>query len=268
VTPVAQAVLVPRSMARPAPFIQVEHLRKSYRGKGVTLEDTGFAVGEGEFVSLLGPSGCGKSTLLKLMAGLSPATSGTISIGGLTPAQAREAISFIFQDATLLPWRTVAGNIALALEFEGVPPAARAPRIEAVLKLVGLAEAGAYYPRQLSGGMKMRVSIARALVTTPRLVLMDEPFGALDEITRNYLNEEVLRLKQAQKWTTMFVTHSVPEAVFLSDRVLVMRSNPGGIAREVAVPFAYPRTAALRRDPAYVALVADISAVLAEAGGP
>jgi len=246
------------------PFITVAGLEKSYRGRPRTLESTAFAVQEGEFVSLLGPSGCGKSTLLKLMAGLSAPSAGSIEIGGRTPRQARDTVSFIFQDATLLPWRTVEANIALALEFEGLGRAAQGPRIDEVLRLVGLGDVARGYPRQLSGGMKMRVSIARALVTTPRLLLMDEPFGALDEITRNYLNEELLRLKAKQGWTALFVTHSVQEAVFLSDRIMVMRANPGGIAREIAVPFPSPRPAALRRDPAYLALVAAVSEALVE----
>ena len=253
-------------MVSPAhpPFVTVAGLEKSYRGRPRTLEATAFAVQEGEFVSFLGPSGCGKSTLLKLLAGLSAPSAGSIAIGGRTPKQARDAISFIFQDATLLPWRTVEANIALALEFEGLPRAAQGPRIEEVLRLVGLGDVARGYPRQLSGGMKMRVSIARALVTTPRLLLMDEPFGALDEITRNYLNEELLRLKAEQGWTALFVTHSVQEAVFLSDRIMVMRANPGGIAREIAVPFPFPRAAALRRDPAYLGLVAAVSEALVD----
>lgn len=247
------------------PFVSLENVRKSYGARTRTLEDVGFDVADGDFVTLLGPSGCGKSTLLKLMSGLSPLSGGTIRIGGMTPVEAREITSFIFQDATLLPWRTVQANIALALEFEGLARSEQPARIAEVLKLVGLEAVSGYYPRQLSGGMKMRVSIARALVTTPRLLLMDEPFGALDEITRNYLNEEILRLKGEQRWTAVFVTHSVPEAVFLSNRILVMRSAPGGIAREISVPFGFPRTPALRRDPDYLRTVAEVSEALAVA---
>lgn len=247
------------------PFVSLENVRKSYGARTRTLEDVGFDVADGDFVTLLGPSGCGKSTLLKLMSGLSPLSGGTIRIGGMTPVEAREITSFIFQDATLLPWRTVQANIALALEFEGLARSEQPARIAEVLKLVGLEAVSGYYPRQLSGGMKMRVSIARALVTTPRLLLMDEPFGALDEITRNYLNEEILRLKGEQRWTAVFVTHSVPEAVFLSNRILVMRSAPGGIAREISVPFGFPRTPALRRDPDYLRTVAEVSDALAVA---
>jgi NitT/TauT family transport system ATP-binding protein len=246
------------------PLVLVENLRKSFRSGACAIEDLGCKVESGDFVSVLGPSGCGKSTLLKLLAGLSAISGGSIQIDGKNPRAAREFISFIFQDATLLPWRNVAANIALALEFEGLSRSEQAPRIESVLNLVGLGHVADYYPRQLSGGMRMRVSIARALITTPRLLLMDEPFGALDEITRNHLNEEVLRLKERQNWTAVFVTHSVPEAVFLSNRIIVMRSNPGTIVREIPVPFPFPRTAALRRDPEYLKMIGLVSEVLAE----
>ena len=246
------------------PMIELAGLTKRYGTHQTVLESVSLTISKGEFVTLIGPSGCGKSTVLKLISGLAVPSAGTISVDGMTPKNAREIISFIFQDATLLPWRTVEANIALALEFEGLPRAAQGPRIEEVLRLVGLGDVARGYPRQLSGGMKMRVSIARALVTTPRLLLMDEPFGALDEITRNYLNEELLRLKAEQGWTALFVTHSVQEAVFLSDRIMVMRANPGGIAREIAVPFPFPRAAALRRDPAYLGLVAAVSEALVD----
>ena len=246
------------------PFILVQALQKSFGKKARTIGDLGLRVEAGDFVSLLGPSGCGKSTLLKLLAGLSLPSEGSIRIDGMSPKQAREFISFIFQDSTLLPWRSVAANVELALELEGVPRPARLPRVHDVLRLVGLSQVAEYYPRQLSGGMKMRVSIARALITTPRLLLMDEPFGALDEITRNRLNEEVLRLKERQNWTGVFVTHSVHEAVFLSNRLMLMRMGPGRISREIDIPFGFPRTAALRRDPEYLKLVADVSDALAE----
>jgi NitT/TauT family transport system ATP-binding protein len=246
------------------PFIEVEGLHKSFGAKARTIGDFGLQVAAGDFVSLLGPSGCGKSTLLKLLAGLSPASGGSIRIDGMSPREAREFISFIFQDSTLLPWRTVADNVGLALEFEGVSRPERRPRIEEALNLVGLGHVADYHPRQLSGGMKMRVSIARALITTPRLLLMDEPFGALDEITRNRLNEEILRLRERQNWTVVFVTHSVQEAVFLSNRVMLMRMGPGRITREIEVPFGFPRTALLRRDPEYLRIVTAVSEAMAE----
>ena len=161
-----------------------------------------------------------------------------------------------------LPWRTVARNVELALELEGLPGSLRAGRVDSVLRLVGLSEVSSYYPRQLSGGMKMRVSIARALATTPRLLLMDEPFGAVDAMTRNRLNEELLALRAQQRWTTLFVTHSISEAVFLSDRIVLMCANPGRVLQEIAVPLAFPRTADIRGDPAFLGLVGQVSRAL------
>jgi NitT/TauT family transport system ATP-binding protein len=172
-------------------------------------------------------------------------------------------MSFVFQDSTLLPWRSVARNVELTLELERVSKTQRAARIDSVLQLVGLREVGDYYPRQLSGGMKMRASLARALATTPRLLLMDEPFGALDEMTRNRLNEELLALREKQRWTTLFVTHSIAEAVFLSDRVILMSANPGQVRHEFPIPLPAHRTAQLRSDPAFLKLVGEISQALA-----
>jgi NitT/TauT family transport system ATP-binding protein len=229
------------------------------------LQDISLAVERGEFVAILGPSGCGKSTLLKLVAGLTPCTSGEIRMEALTLRSARAVISFVFQDATLLPWRTVEKNIALALELEGRPKAEIAEAVPKLLELVGLSEVGKRYPRQLSGGMKMRVSIARALATRPRLLLMDEPFAALDEITRDRMNEELLRLRDEQNWTVMFVTHSVAEAVFLASRVIILAPHPGRVAHEVAIDLPYPRTAATRESAAYDELVNSTSRLLREA---
>jgi NitT/TauT family transport system ATP-binding protein len=165
----------------------------------------------------------------------------------------------------LLPWRTVFGNVALSLELEDYPRREREAQVMTVLEKVGLDGCAGRYPRQLSGGMKMRVSIARALVTSPRVLLMDEPFGALDEMTRDRLHEELLRLKAQQAWTAFFVTHSVAEAVFLSNRVVVLSANPGRIASETKVPFPYPRSPALRSDPDFLALVAQVSEALRSA---
>jgi NitT/TauT family transport system ATP-binding protein len=171
-------------------------------------------------------------------------------------------MSFIFQDATLLPWRTVYQNVQLALELEKVAQKVREEKIASLLKLVRLEELTKFYPRQLSGGQKMRVSIARALATTPRLLLMDEPFAALDEMTRDFLNEEVLRLRSEQNWTALFVTHSVAEAVFLSSRILILRAKPGRLAHDVKIDFPFPRTEAFRRSPEYLAKVAEVSEAL------
>jgi len=253
----------PTDAPRNPSFISIANLSKEYPNSKQVIRDLSLTATSGEFVSLLGASGCGKSTLLKMIAGLSSISGGSIQIDGMIPKNAREIMSFVFQDSTLLPWRTVARNVELALEFERLSKPLRATRVESVLKLVGLSEVSSYYPRQLSGGMKMRVSIARALATTPHLLLMDEPFGALDAMTRNRLNEELLVLKEKQRWTTLFVTHSITEAVFLSDRIVLMGANPGRVLQEIAIPVGYPRTAELRSDPAFLALVGQVSRALA-----
>jgi len=249
--------------AQDSRFISIEHLSKAYSNGRQVIRDLSLTAASGEFVSLVGASGCGKSTLLKMIAGLSPISGGSIRIDGMNPTEARDIMSFVFQDPALLPWRTVARNVELTLEFEGVGAAQRAARRASVLQLVGLSEVGGYYPRELSGGMKMRVSIARALATTPRLLLMDEPFAALDEMTRNRLNEELVALRETQKWTTLFVTHSIPEAVFLSDRIVLMSANPGSVPREIMIPLPVPRTPDLRSDPSYLSLVGEVSQALA-----
>jgi NitT/TauT family transport system ATP-binding protein len=220
---------------------------------------------KGDFVSILGPSGCGKSTVLKLISGLTPASSGTILVDGMTPKNARETMSFIFQDPTLLPWRTVRANAVLGLELERVPRDKRDEKVDALLELVGLSHVAKAYPRQLSGGMKMRLSIARALATGPRLLLMDEPFAALDEMTRDRMNEELLRLRDEQKWTVVFVTHSVAEAVFLSTRIIVLSANPGRIHADLPVTLPHPRTAELRTTPEFEQCVTAVSRTLWEA---
>lgn len=227
--------------------------------KGIDL-----SIERGEFVSIIGPSGCGKSTLLKLVAGLSPCSEGEVEVNGMTPANAREIVSFVFQDATLLPWRTVQKNVALALELEGRTREEISKTTESLLELVGLSHVAGHYPRQLSGGMKMRVSIARALATKPRILLMDEPFAALDEMTRDRMNEELLRLRAEQNWTVLFVTHSVAEAVFLSSRVIVLASHPGRVARDIEVDLPYPRTAEVRESEAFDELVNRTSKLLRE----
>jgi len=228
------------------------------------LEGISFSVEKGEFVSIIGPSGCGKSTLLKLVAGLSPCSQGEIQVNGMTPVNAREIVSFVFQDATLLPWRTVQKNVALALELEGRTRDETATTTERLLQLVGLSRFAQSYPRQLSGGMKMRVSIARALATKPRILLMDEPFAALDEMTRDRMNVELLRLRSEHHWTALFVTHFVAEAVFLSSRVLVLAPHPGRIAHDLRVDLPYPRTSETRESKEYDDLVNRTSRLLRE----
>ncbi len=247
---------------REVPHISLRGVTKRYGAAPPVLESIDLTVRKGEFVSIIGPSGCGKSTILKLVSGLNPATSGTLLVNGMTPANAREIVSFIFQDPTLLPWRTVARNVALALELDRSPRDIRSERVNALLELVGLSHVAKSYPRQLSGGMKMRVSIARALASKPRLLLMDEPFAALDEMSRDRLNEELLRLKEELKWTVLFVTHSVAEAVYLSDRIIVLAPHPGRVAHEIAVDLPSPRDANLRSSAAMDECISVVSRAL------
>jgi NitT/TauT family transport system ATP-binding protein len=244
------------------PQIEFANVSKRYSNTGMVLEAVDLTIFKGEFVTLIGPSGCGKSTVLKLIAGLTSPTHGAIKVDGTTPRNARETVSYIFQDATLLPWRAVEQNVGLGLELEGVSKARREEKTAALLKLVGLERVAKVYPRELSGGMKMRVSIARALATSPKLLLMDEPFAALDEMSRDRLNEELLRLQSEQEWTGVFVTHSVEEAVFLSSQIVVLASNPGRVHAIMAIDLPLPRTALLRETPRFGALVAQVSHTL------
>jgi NitT/TauT family transport system ATP-binding protein len=248
-----------------SPMIEFARVTKRYGNAHAVLDAVTLSILKGEFVTLIGPSGCGKSTVLKLISGLTPPSAGTVRIDGMTPKNARQIISYIFQDATLLPWRTVRQNVGLGLELEGAANDRRAERTAALLDLVGLGHAGKAYPRELSGGMKMRVSIARALATSPQLLLMDEPFAALDEMSRDRLNEELLRLRDEQKWTAVFVTHSVAEAVFLSTRIVVLAPNPGRVHAVLPVELPAPRTAALRATPDFDAAVAHVSYTLRKA---
>jgi NitT/TauT family transport system ATP-binding protein len=241
---------------------QIEFAGVSKKYQRLIIDNLNFAVAKGEFLSIIGPSGCGKSTVLKLISGLATATSGSILVDGMTPENARETISFIFQDPTLLPWRTVRANAVLGLELERMPKEKREIRVDSLLELVGLSHMSRAYPRELSGGMKMRLSIARALVTGPRLLLMDEPFAALDEMTRDRLNEELLRLYAEQKWTVLFVTHSVAEAVFLSTRIVILAAHPGRVAHEIPVNLSWPRTAETRESAVFEEAVTQASRML------
>jgi NitT/TauT family transport system ATP-binding protein len=238
-------------------------------GSGMTaLDAIDLDIGRGEFLSLLGPSGCGKTTLLRIIAGLSEPSAGVRRLslatdhGGHVPSG---RIGFVFQDPTLMPWSTVVGNVLLPFRLVGrVGPAERA-RVDAEISSVGLAGFERAYPRQLSGGMRMRVSIARALVTDPDLLLLDEPFAALDEITRMTLNDDLLRLWERRRPTVVFVTHSVFESVYLSTRIAVMTRRPGRIAADLAVELPQPRDRALRTSPCYASICATISNRLAAA---
>jgi len=222
-------------------------------GDVVALTGVELTVEAGEFVSLIGPSGCGKSTLLRLIADLDGATSGELEIFGKPAAKARidQDYGIAFQQAGLLPWRTVGGNIALPLELHGMAKTARATRVTELAELVGLTDFIDRYPDQLSGGMQQRVAIARALAEQPRLLLMDEPFGALDEMTREYLQAELTRIAGETGAAVVFVTHSIPEAVFLSDRVVVMSPRPGRITDIITTSLGDVRDEALRESPAY-----------------
>jgi NitT/TauT family transport system ATP-binding protein len=230
-------------------LVALAHVRKAFANGTVALEDLTMDVREGEFLSLLGPSGCGKSTALRLIAGLAEVSSGTIAwpSGG----SSRSDIGFVFQEPTLMPWANVFENVRLPLKLKGMSKKAAEPKIRETLALVGLADFAHVYPRELSGGMKMRVSIARALVTEPKLLLMDEPFAALDEITRFKLNDDLLRLKEARNVTVVFVTHSVYESVYLSTRIIVMASRPGRVVEEIAVDAPYPRNEDFRATALY-----------------
>lgn len=209
--------------------IEIRAAGKTYPNGVRALLPVDLTVGAGEFVTLLGPSGCGKSTLLNMVAGLLAPSSGQVRVG------AGERVSFVFQEATLMPWARVAANVRLPLDLAGAVREAADARVSGALKLVGLDRFGNAWPRELSGGMQMRVSIARSLVTEPTLLLMDEPFGALDEITRNRLDDELLRLRRERNLTVLFVTHSIHEAVYLSDRVIVMAARPGRVIDDIAI---------------------------------
>jgi NitT/TauT family transport system ATP-binding protein len=246
----------------PVPEIALDGVTKRFRKGAVAVQNISLTVDRGEFVTFLGPSGCGKSTLLKLVSGLSPVSEGAVRVNGMTPQNARDLVSFIFQDATLLPWRTVEQNVGLGMELEYAARQARKERVEKMLGLVRLSHVAKSYPRELSGGMKMRASIARALVSHPRILLMDEPFAALDKMTRDRLNEELLRLYAEQKWTVLFVTHSVAEAVFLSTRVIILAAHPGRVAHEVKIDLPWPRTEETRESKAFEEQVTQASRLL------
>jgi NitT/TauT family transport system ATP-binding protein len=245
------------------PLVSIEGVRKVFRNGTLALDGIDLAIEQGAFVSLLGPSGCGKSTLLRIIAGLVEPSAGAI--------RGREALSgrvgFVFQEPTLMPWATVWENIYLPLRLAGESRTSVSERIARTLAAVGLVGFERSYPRELSGGMKMRVSIARALVTSPALLLLDEPFAALDEITRFKLNEDLLQLWQAEHWTVVFVTHSVFESAFLSSRVIVMTPRPGRIIADVPIDLAYPRVSNLRTAPHYTELCRTLSHRLAEGMG-
>jgi NitT/TauT family transport system ATP-binding protein len=242
------------------PLVRVHDVSQVFANGVRALDGASLDIEAGEFLSVLGPSGCGKSTLLRLIAGLADPTAGSIDW-----AEGRPDLGFVFQEPTLMPWTTALANVALPLKLRGVVRSEREARAAQALAGVGLQGFERSYPRELSGGMKMRVSIARALVTAPKLLLMDEPFAALDEITRRRLNTDLLELWQRTRFTAVFVTHSVFESVFLSQRIVVMSARPGRVRSELAIPAPYPRSEAFGTSADYAALCRLASAQLSEA---
>ena len=236
-------------------LLEFDAVSKTFPDGTVALKDVFLRTRAGEFVAVVGPSGCGKSTLLQIAAGLVPATSGEVNVD-------HSGLGYVFQSPTLLPWRSVMGNIELPAELHGMSKDERRARALAAISLVGLTGFETHLPRTLSGGMRMRVSLARALTLKPRLFLFDEPFGALDEITRERLNDELAQLFHHEGFSALFITHSVYEAVYLSSRVLVMSARPGQIVADIAVPFEYPRAPELRFEAEFAEIAGRVSGVL------
>jgi NitT/TauT family transport system ATP-binding protein len=246
------------------PLVALRGVSKTFPSGTQALAGLDLDVRRGEFLSLLGPSGCGKSTALRIVAGLSEPTQGAVEWAA-AQAQGGSRIGFVFQEPTLMPWTSVFHNVRLPLKLAGVPKQVAGARVEAALAHVGLENFSAAYPRELSGGMRMRVSIARALVTEPALLLMDEPFAALDEITRFALNDDLLAMWRSLRTTVVFVTHSVFESVYLSSRIAVMTPRPGRVVSELVVDAPYPRHADFRTSAEYAALCRRTSEALANA---
>lgn len=254
---------LPASAKPPKTLVSLACVDKRFGSKPLVLDQVSLDARRGDFISLIGPSGCGKSTLLRLISGLTGLSGGSIAVDSMTPANARELMFYVFQEATLLPWKTVRANVEMPLKIRGgIDSIKRASLAREALALVGLADRADFYPRELSGGQRMRVSIARALSMSPDILLMDEPFGALDEMTRDHLNEELLTIREKKPFTAFFVTHSVAESVFLSNRIIVLSANPGRIHTEIKVDLPYPRTEDTRALPEYQRLVAEVSRLL------
>ena len=247
----------------PNPLLNISALSKTYDNGTQALSNVSLSIYPKEFVSLLGPSGCGKSTALKIIAGLNAPTSGAITWPGTNQAP---DLSYVFQEPTLMPWAKVFENVWLPLRIKGVSKELVQSQVDEALHKVGLSQFAHVYPRELSGGMKMRVSIARAMVTKPSLLLMDEPFAALDEMTRFKLNNDTLALRQDQGFTTVFVTHSVFESVYLSNRVIVLAARPGRVIADIAIDEPYPRNDAFRSTTRYAQWCVQVSQALQQAG--
>ncbi|WP_373922483.1 ABC transporter ATP-binding protein [Pseudoduganella sp. SL102] len=265
-------LLAPATPAAPSgpAVLYANGVEKTYPNGTRALDPVKLRIGRGEFVSLLGPSGCGKSTLLKMFAGLESPSAGHVRWWGegmATVDTPDRTLAMVFQEATLMPWAKVADNVRLPLDLKGVPRDQAAPRVEQALDLVGLAKFGHVYPRELSGGMQMRASIARALATEPNLLLMDEPFGALDEFTRNRLDADLRELWARRDLTVVFVTHSIYEAVYLSSRVVVMAARPGRVIADVPIDGPRVRDDEFRISPQFMAYCKQLSDLLVEANG-
>lgn len=251
-------------MMSASPAFTLSDVSKVYSNGTIALQNLNLTVKEGEFVSLLGPSGCGKSTVLRLVAGLGQMSTGRLEWGD----ESRHKLAFVFQEAALMPWATVEDNVRLPLKLSGLSKPLMKQAIAEALALVDLQGFEKSYPRELSGGMKMRVSIARALVTHPDMLLMDEPFGALDEMTRSRLNSDLLDLWQQKRWTVVFVTHNIYEAVYLSNRVVVMAARPGRVVADIPIDAPYPRDENFRTSPLFNNYCRQLSDCLARAAQP
>ncbi|MGH7926582.1 MAG: ABC transporter ATP-binding protein [Candidatus Binatia bacterium] len=253
-----------------SPLIAVEEVSRIFTSGArivTALEKVSFDIEAGNFVSIVGPSGCGKSTLLKIVSGLLPASSGKVSVADRRVEQPLENVGMVFQAPVLLKWRSVLGNILLPVEFAKPDVASYADKARALINLVGLGGFEEMYPHELSGGMQQRASLCRALVTDPQLLLMDEPFGALDAMTRDELDMELLRIWEERKKTVLFVTHSIQEAVFLSDQVFVMSARPGRLLETITVDLPRPRTMEMMSSGEFGAYTLKIRSLLASAGG-
>ena len=259
--------IVIKSKSERAPPLRVEGVWVSYptpEGEIIALKDVTFAVMPGEFVCLVGPSGCGKSTLLRTLAGLLHPNRGAVWLDGKPVQAPRRQVGIVFQQANLMPWRTVMGNVLLPLELSDARPVEAQERARGLIELVGLSEFANAYPADLSGGMAQRVAIARALAHAPDVLLLDEPFGSLDALTREHMGQELLRIWRAQRKTVLMVTHSVPEAVFLADRVLVLSPRPGTVAATVPVELPRPRDLAVMGTRNFGALAGRVRAAIKE----
>ena len=250
------------ALAGTDPLVSITHVSKLFANGTLAIQDANITVFPGEFLSILGPSGCGKSTLLRLIAGLGLPSTGTIDWGQKDASGRGRVIGFVFQEPTLMPWATAIANVATPLRLKGANKNEALERARDMLHRVGLGGFVSAYPRELSGGMRMRVSIARALVTEPQILLMDEPFAALDEITRNRLNDDLLALWLRQRFTAVFVTHSVFESVYLSQRIIVMAARPGRTFADLKVGSAHPRDPQFRTSAEYAGLCRTASEAL------